>query len=136
MHVYVAGASTEFRRVANFVLEVTGTGWTVSHPWWVEFENQGEAFGSLEAREGRMIRDFLGLKSASLFILLCPSEGHATKNAWIELGIMLGMSAVLDANVPRIWVVGEPEEERFFSLKAERHFATEGECLSALAHGV
>jgi len=136
--VYVAGPSSEFRRVQRFSLEVRGMGWNLTHPWWEEYlkleaEERPESSLTREDLLTRADQDFEGVALAGLIIVLAPVPGHYTKNTWIELGFAFALRRLTES--PQIWIVGELPERRFFSWKADRHFDTEGECLSALVSG-
>lgn len=137
--VYIAGASIEYLRVKRFAIEVAGTGWRPTHAWWEPLEEIAiagypEEAMTEEARDARATADFEGVARAKILILLVPAPEVPTKNSWIELGYAFGLTRHRPGEI-QIWLVGEAPEDRFFSLKADRHFKTEGECLAALVTG-
>lgn len=137
-NVYVAGASSEHQKVSGFADEVRSLGGTITHAWWepvaaVHAQGLTDEYLSEEIRLLNARKDLEGVLRADLFLILVPDPESATKNGWIELGVTIGLRAVRDQLTPMVWVVGEKQSRRFFSLLADRHFNTESEALSALA---
>jgi len=134
LRLYLAGASSEHDRFRNFNHKVNLIGGMAStHNWWEDPEI-GVKGRSVEENLRKASADFEGVYRSHLTILLAPNPGHKSQGCWVELGYALGLQrarAVIQS-VPHLWVVGEPPEDRFFSLQANKHFDSEADCLDAL----
>lgn len=139
VHVYVAGASSERARSEAMAEKIRSTGCVLTHPWWDVF-TELEAAGRLahltpSERLAHANADLAGVLAADLIVFLHPTPGHSSKGMWTELGFALGLREA-GAKYQKLWVVGEPLGQRFFSLKAERHFEDDEECFVALRQSI
>lgn len=136
--VYVAGPSSERARCEAFASQVRLLGWEITEPWWnqlamLEAEGKGPHDASTAERHMISNRCFDAVEKASLLILLPPTPGFSTEGAWVELGVAFGLRRGRGGSRPFIWVVGDlPENRRFFTLHADRHFDSPEACLKAL----
>jgi nucleoside 2-deoxyribosyltransferase len=134
LQVFVSGSSSERERSRLFASKVAALGGVVTFPWWESFDLlEGEHRSATPSElEDQSEACLVGVARADLLILLTPTRIHPSQGAWVELGYALALRREKVRRLRHIWVVAEPIEQRFFSLKADRRFESERDCLEAL----
>ena len=125
MRVYVAGSTSDVKRVNVVQRHVRAVGWTITFDW-TGAEGEIRTDGSWDTVPERgatiAVREIESCRIADLTIVLCPPAGLG---CWIEMGATLATGGA-------VWVVEPHRDSVFWQHPNVRRFGTLGAVLDAL----